>query len=1067
MDIYKFFLIYLQLVLFFLQFLQAHSSGNHTDKLALLNFKAEIISDPDEILNSWNDSLPFCQWYGITCSRRHQRVTLMVLGDHNLIGSISPHIGNLSFLRILNLQNNGFNGRIPQEIGNLLRLQQLNLNNNMIEGDIPLNLTRCSRLKIIQLQRNNLTGKILTELDSLAMLEELRLSVNNLNGTIPPSLGNLSSLAILDAGRMELEGNIPHELGRFTELTFFNFEDNKLSGMIPLSIFNISSLRNISITQNKLSGILPRNIGITLPNLQQIRIGDNLFSGFIPNSFCNASQLEILEVVENNFVGQLPNCLGNLQRLQRLKVADNNLGYNTTSDMAFLTSLKNCSNMKILGFSSNNFGGVLPNSVANLSVQLNQLYFGGNQITGVIPEALENLINLISLDMRGNLLTGVIPSSLGKLRKLQLLDLGENRLSGKVPFTIGNITQLFKLTFSQNNLEGIIPISIRNCQNLLYLDISRNNFNGSIPKEILLPSLSLCLNLSRNSLTGSLPAEVGKLTNINKLDVSGNMLSGEIPVTIGSCSSLEYLYMQQNSFQGMIPSSLISLKGLQKLDISQNNLTGEIPKVLQSLIYLLYLNLSFNNLMGEIPSEGVFNNSSAISLIGNNKLCGGVPELHLPKCPTKEIGHDMLCGATSVFNQPKCPTKEIGHDMELRCANNRICFDESIAIKLVIIIPCVIFFILLMVSSVLAYQWRTSKRKSFVTPVEMDHIVKVSYKELYDATRGFSAHELIGSGSFGSVYKGFLNEIEGPVAIKVLNLGMNGASKSFMDECKVLGKVRHRNLAKLLTYCSSIDYKQNEFKALVYEFIGKGSLEKWLHHTRTNYKSRKLNFLRRLNIAIDVASALHYIHDLYEIPIIHCDLKPSNILIDDDMVAHLSDFGLAKLYTNDVSQSETSSVGIRGTIGYIPPEYGIGSTASKEGDVYSYGILILEMFTGKRPTDKIFKNYLTLHNFVKDALPERLVHITDPTLLPRGMEETQTTNSEIDEQAQTHAEAESSTNGNISRTSIAKEKDGLISVFKVGIACSAQSPKNRMKMRDVIKELHLLRSTFLGVRIFG
>ncbi|XP_058004361.1 putative receptor-like protein kinase At3g47110 isoform X4 [Hevea brasiliensis] len=746
MKIFEIFLVYLQLVIFLssnLQFMHVHSLANETDQLALLKFKARISSDPYQIFNSWNHSLPFCQWYGITCSRRHQRVTSMVLKGQNLTGSISPYIGNLSFLRVLNLRNNIFNGQIPQEVGNLFRLQAFNLQNNAIQGEIPVNLTRCSHLWLINLQNNYLTGKIPAELGSLEMLEVLLMCINNVNGKFPASLGNLSSLAILSAAWMELEGNIPHEFGQLTGLEFFAVMGNKLSG---------------------------------------------------------------------------------------------------------------------------------------------------------------------------------------------------------------------------------------------------------------------------------------------------NMLSGEIPGTIGSCSSLEYLFMQENSFQGIIPSSLSSLKGLQGLDLSRNNLTGEIPKDLQSLHYLSYLNLSFNDLMGEIPINGVFRNASAISLIGNNKLCGGVPKLHQPKCPTKAMKKG-----------------------------------KSIAIKLAIIIPCVIFCVLLMLASMLAYRRKVSKKSSSDALKELDRLVKVSYKDLYDATSGFSADNLIGSGNFGSVYKGFLNQMERPVAIKVLKLGTKGASKSFVAECKVLRTVRHRNLVKLFTYCSSIDYKQNDFKALVYEFMGNGSLEKWLHHDiHNNNQSRHLNFFQRLTIAIDVASALHYVHDLCEIPIIHCDLKPSNVLLDDEMVAHLSDFGLAKLFlnTNDASQTQTSSIGIRGTIGYAPPEYAMGGTVSKEGDVYSYGILVLEMFSGKRPTDKIFGDLLNLHNFVKDALPKRLSQITCPTLLSRGMEETPTRNAETEEQIEIYAETEPRNNGNLSQTSISKEKDCLLSVFKVGVACSAESPKDRMSMRDVVKELHLIRSIFLGVRIY-
>lgn len=237
-----------------------------------------------------------------------------------------------------------------------------------------------------------------------------------------------------------------------------------------------------------------------------------------------------------------------------------------------------------------------------------------------------------------------------------------------------------------------------------YLDISKNNLIGSIPKEVFhLPSLSRYLSLSHNSLTGELHADVGKLTNINALDFSANMLSGGIPRTIGSCLVLESLYMQGNFFQGIIPSSMASLKGLQKLDFSQNNLTGEIPKDLQNLQFLMYLNLSFNDLMGEIPIEGVFKNASAISLMGNNKLCGGIPELH-----------------------------------QRTCSTNTMKKGKSSAIKLAIIIPCLmILSVLLMLAFVLAYRRRESNKKAFPPAKEMDRLVKISYKDLYDATSGF------------------------------------------------------------------------------------------------------------------------------------------------------------------------------------------------------------------------------------------------------------------------------------------------------------------------------------------
>ena len=297
--------------------------------------------------------------------------------------------------------------------------------------------------------------------------------------------------------------------------------------------------------------------------------------------------------------------------------------------------------------------------------------------------------------------------------------------------------------------------------------------------------------LSHNSFTGKLPFEVGNLKNVNKLDVSNNNLSGEVPSSIGNCLILEHLYLQGNSFEGDIPSSMASLRGLQRLDISQNNLSGSIPEGLEKLPFLENLNLSFNNFEGELPTKRVFKNISVISLIGNSKLCGGTPKLQLPKCPVKAM-------------KPR----------------------NSIGFKLaIVVISIVLFFVFLIV----LYWMKKSKKKSPSKVSTMDLIPHVSYKELYQATRGFSSDNLIGSSSFSSVYKGVFNYEERLLAIKVLDLRHEGSSNSFLVECNALRNIRLRNLVKILTYCSSMDYSENQFKALVFEFMTNGSLDIWLH----------------------------------------------------------------------------------------------------------------------------------------------------------------------------------------------------------------------------------------------
>jgi len=861
--------------------------GNQTDHLALLKLKESITSDPYNALESWNSSIHFCKWHGITCSPMHQRVTELSLEGYLLHGSLSPHVGNLTFLINLNLINNSFFGEIPQELGKLLQLQQLYLSNNSFAGKIPTNLTYCSNLKELSLQVNKLIGKIPVEVGSLKRLQILAIAKNNLTGGIPSFMGNLSCLWGLSVPYNNLDGVIPPEICRLKNLTILYAGPNNLSGIIPSCFYNISSLIKLSLTSNKIHGSLPAKMFHTLFNLQYIAIGRNQISGPIPISIEKAHGLTLVDFGRNNLVGQVPS-LGELQNLQFLNLQSNNLGENSTKDLVFLNSLTNCSKLQLISIFNNSFGGNFPNSLGNLSTQFSELDLAENHISGKIPVELGYLVGLTVLSMGFNNFEGIIPTTFGNFQKMQKLYLSGNKLSGDMPPFIGNLSQLFDLRLELNMFQGKIPPSIGDCQNLQYLDLSHNKFNGSIPLELFsLSSLSILLNLSHNTLSGSLPREVGMLKNIDELDVSANNLSGGIPGTIGECVSLEYLHLEGNSINGTIPSSLASLKGLRYLDLSRNQLYGPIPDVMQNIYGLEHLNVSFNMLEGEVPTDGVFANASHVDMIGNYKLCGGISELHLPSCPIKG---------------------------SKRAKKHNL--------KLIAVIVSVVSFLLIL-SFVISIWWmrKRNQNPSFDSPT-IDQLAKVSYQNLHRGTDGFSERNLIGSGSFGSVYKGNLVSEDNVVAVKVLNLKKKGAHKSFIVECNALKNIRHRNLVKILTCCSSTDYEGQAFKALVFDYMKNGSLEQWLHPEILNAEHpTTLDLSHRLNIMIDVATALHYLHQECEQLVIHCDLKPSNVLLDDDMVAHVTDFGIAKLVSDigSTSDKDTSTVGIKGTIGYAPP----------------------------------------------------------------------------------------------------------------------------------------------------
>nr|GEW74749.1 receptor kinase-like protein Xa21 [Tanacetum cinerariifolium] len=982
--------------------------ANETDHLSLMAIKSQITLDPQGVLDTWNDSLHFCQWEGVTCGRKHRRVTELDLSSQGLVGTLSPSVGNLSFLRFFSLSSNTFEGVIPPEIGHLSRLRFLHLANNSLQGEIPSSISNCTDMRELSLGGNKITGKLPSELSSLVELTDLIVQRNNITGAIPVNIGNLTSLQQFFASHNPLGGTIPGSFGNLRNLQILGLAELELSGTIPSSFYNLSSLLILDLSLNQLGGKLPLDIGLKLHRMQHLRIWMNQFSGPLPPSISNWSDLIRLDLSYNKFSGKIGFSFGKLPNLESILLYENTIGSGEVDDMNLINSMVNCSKLQQLDLGATQIRGMLPNSIGNLSTQLLRLHLGENFIYGPIPSTIGNLVGLELLILQNSQFTGPIPSTLGNLFKLQRLYLQNNYFTGGIPKSIGNLSVANLINLFNNSLEQTIPSEIGHCQSLTYLSLSANHLNGRIPEKLFeLSSLSMSLDLSQNQLVGPLPKEIGNLKNIMTLDLSNNHLDGEIPNSISSCLSLRYVYLQRNMFHGSLPPSFSSLRGIQSLDLSVNNFSGRIPHFLEQF-NLSYLNLSFNKFEGEVPMEGVFTNTSAVAISSNGMLCGGVPELQLPKClPIK------------LKKQKRLPVSII-----------------------VVISICSLLAFLAMASFLLFCCWGRKRQAQPTEARDMQSLSRVSYGSLFKATDGFSEMNLIGTGSCSSVYKGITEPDQKVIAVKVLHLGNQGASKSFLAECEVLRNTRHRNLLKIITTCSSTDFQRNEFKALVYEYMPNGNLDKWLHpgpETKIyDTNSQKLNFLQRIVIAIDVAQAVHYLHQGCEKPIVHCDLKPTNILLDEDMIAHVGDFGIAKFLPLEPSNTNhSSSAGFRGTIGYAAPEYGLGSEISREGDVYSFGILLLEMMTGKRPTDSMFQG-LNLHSYVKTALAHDMIAIVEPTLLDTNKYD------EKDEEKACKVNEEKSWN---------KIEECVISWATIGVACSVESPKDRMVLSKAIEEL--------------
>ncbi|KAG2663697.1 hypothetical protein I3760_16G045500, partial [Carya illinoinensis] len=843
---------------------------NETDRLALLDFKGKITRDPLGFLSSSNGSIHFCNWQGKVYRKHHGRVTKLDVQSQNLGGSISPQVGNLSFLRELILSNNSFIHIIAPEVEHLRRLQILALGNNSISGQIPSNISGCTNLIFIGVYYNKLFGEIPAELSTWPKLLQLSLYNNNLTGSIPPSFGNLSSLKILDVVYNNLGGSIPESFGQLTKVKSLSLGSNRFVGIVPPSIFNLSSITVFDVGDNKIQGSLPWDMGNTLPNLQLFNIFRNKFSRSIPISIANASYLYGLYMYSNKLTGKVAS-IEMLYKPEAFSIHSNLFGHGGGNDLSFLCTLTNATDLRTLSIGTNNLGGVLPNCISNFSTTLSVLGLGENRISRSIPRGLGNLINLESMEIGKNTISSNIPSEISYLGKLKILDLYTNNLSGNIPPSLGNLTLLISLYLGTNNLHGAIPPSLAKFQNLLELILSKNKLSGAIPPQVMgLISISLIVvNLSANQFTGILPMEIGNFKNLEILDISENKLFGEIPASLGGCVKLEVLDMRKNFFQGPIPSSLESLRGIELLDLSYNNLFGEIPKFLERFNFLQRLNLSYNCFEGEVPTKGVFQNASETSVKGNGELCAGITEFQLPK-------------------------------------------------------------------------------------------------------------------SLG-LYKGIFYQDPRTIALKVLNLLRHGASKSFIAECEALRNVRHRNLVKVVSACSSVNFQGHDFKALVCEFMVNGNLDVWLHpNPKTNddealEKPQSLSLLQRLNIAIDVANALEYLHHDCNKPIVHCDLKPGNVLLDEEMTAHVSDFAL--------------------------------------------------------------DNFM-LHEFVKVALPERLVDVIDPILLWEREDQLGKTRTNETPNYQSQITVSS------------KIREGLSLIIGIGVACSMEFPRERLNIKDVLKELH-------------
>ncbi|KAF3339140.1 putative leucine-rich repeat receptor-like serine/threonine-protein kinase [Carex littledalei] len=893
-----------------------------------------------------------------------------------------------------------------------LHVSHLSLAHMLISGSIPPMLSNLTGLHILDLSWNAFTGEIPSEFSNLPNLLALDLSNNNLTGVVPGSFSKLSSLQFLNLG------------------------NNCLAGEIPASIFlNCTKLWYVYLHGNSLSGEIPSAREIYLPDLLGFDLYSNHLTGRLPSWLSNSTKLTELDIEDNSLFGELPiDIIRNKTQLEVLHLSGNDFWSHdgNTNLEPFFDALSNCSMLKEIEMASIGIGGKLPTSIWSAPRSLTHVSLENNMISGQIPQDIGYLYNLTFLNLSSNRLDGPIPASIGHLASLEelflsnnsltgtiplqitnlshlgLLDLSSNLLYGAIPAGIGNLSQLRYIFFQRNQFSGNIPVSLESCLSLNQLDLSYNQLSGRIPEEIA-GIVKWYFNLSNNRLQGPLPIAMSKMDQVEEIDLSNNKLTGKIFSQLSGCVRIKRLNLSHNLLYGTLPDSLGELLSLETLDLSYNQLSGKIPQSLNNCRSLTYLNLSFNNFSGFVPTDGIFSSFTYLSYIRNPYLCG------------------------LIIGQP-CNHK---HQSWLR--SRKFLIVASVVASLLAFLLTIIVVIGIRKCKEKISTIREGKFLSSSTPVVKSKYPRITYRELVEVTDEFSQDRLVGSGSYGRVYRGALQDGT-LVAIKVLQLQTGNSTKSFNRECEVLKRIRHRNLMRIITACSLPD-----FKALVLPFMANGSLERCLYSGSVD-----LGLLERVNICSDIAEGMAYLHHHSPVKVIHCDLKPSNVLLNDDMTALVSDFGISRLVMSIVGGGTTvDNVGastanmLCGSIGYIAPEYGYGSNASTKGDVYSFGVLVLEVITKRRPTDEMFEGGLSLHAWVKRYYHGRAESVVDSTLLRTIREQTQEVR-------------------RMSEVAICEFHFLNCELLELGILCTQESPSLRPTMLDAADDLDRLKSYLAG-----
>eukprot|EP01018_Ginkgo_biloba_P025010 Gb_27827 [translate_table: standard] len=778
----------------------------------------------------------------------------------------------------------------------------------------------CSDSKIISLvlSSTNLTGTLGSDIGSLSRLESLVLSYNpGLTGPIPRSLGNLSNLNTLILIGCSFKGIIPNELGALHRLQFLDLNSNKLIGPIPPSLGYLRELSWLDLANNHLTGSLPvsrlNGSGLDmLVNAKHFHLHNNKLSGSIPlDIFHLKMQLVHVLLDSNSFEGEFPSTLSLLPDLEIVRLDRNSLE------------------------------GPIPSTISQMKT-LNALYLSNNKLSGPIPD-LSGMINL------------------------QYVDLSNNQFDmSEAPHWFWSLQSLTNLVIENGKLTGQFPSGVFSLPQIETVSLPNNYFNGTLEMEPdVSPQLQM-INLEYNKITDMSPLVI--TTYNNSLRLQGNPACAQnrlrnseecqpnktgAPQGTQSPYETNLTHCQSTCSMGLKPNPhncecVKPYKGrLVFMSPSFSDLTN--ASRFRNLEESLWIQLSLSE--GAVSICGMFFDERSYLNIDVLLYPSGTKYFTLSKVlniswalsyqkylPSEEfVPYYFIADPLEA-----CYFQDISKSKGLRLGTTIGIVVSSAAVFAIAILGTGIYALRQKRKAKKAIQlsqpfaaWETSGKDSGGAP-QLKGARWFSYNELKEATNNFSNDNEIGSGGYGKVYKGLLAAGGEMVAIKrAKEESLQGAAE-FKNEIELLSRVHHKNLVGLIGFC----FEEGE-QMLVYEYMPNGTLRDNLHRIH-------LDWGRRIRIALGVARGLSYLHNHANPPIIHRDVKSSNILLDESLTAKVADLGLSKLVAGGKSYVSTQ---VKGTLGYVDPEYYMTQQLSQKSDVYSFGVVLMETITARQPIE--------------------------------------------------------------------------------------------------------------------